>query len=226
MTTTMFVTEADVREFLVLNSAGTSAYSSGLIQSNIKAASSWVERATNRFFGDRPAFSLTITTNGTATVDLPGFRTVTTFTKNDTDLTLNETYWLTPDALGTGVYTGIAFRAFIPRQDGPAYLHFSDWFDRNLDSPLWPGNWSTNYGSLPNDLVVTGDAGYADADLPYDLRLAVKAQAALYTLGKDQTASGAIVTPDGNIVDLTGIARIVNDFVSTWKIGLGAVSVG
>lgn len=226
MTTTMFVTEADVRDYLTLNAAASSGYSSALITSNIKAASAWIERATNRYFGDRPALTLTLTTQGVAAVDLPGFRSVTSVTKNNTALTANETYWLLPDAMATGLYTGISFRAFLPRPDGPNYLHFSDWFDRNLDSPLWPGNWAPNYGSLPNDLVVVGDAGYADADLPYDLRLAVKAQASLYTLGKDQTATGSLVTPDGNIVDLTGLARIVNEFVSTWRIGLGAVSVG
>ena len=36
------------------------------------------------------------------------------------------------------------------------------WWDKALDSPFYPGNWGGGYAwtSMPDDLVITGDAGF------------------------------------------------------------------
>jgi hypothetical protein len=213
----MFVTVQNVRDYTTLNSDSTSRYSDAQITSNIRTASEYLEKATHRYFGNRTGVTLTFTSNGDGIVDLPGFRTITSVTQAGSALTVDETYWLIPDDQQSGVYTALQLRAFTGRS--PWWLSSPDWFDRNLDSPYYPANMGYGYGSLPNDVVVVGDVGYADNDLPYPLRNATVALAAWYTKRPDAVLSGASQTPDGNALDLSQIPDEVQLFIEKWRIG-------
>ena len=162
--TPAIVSAADVRSYL--NVTGTTGnYSDGAIGSNINAAWEFLERSTKRWFGNRPGVTLTLTSQGTTSVTIPGFRTITSVTQQGTALVLDSTYYRIPDAQQSGVYTAIQLRGFGSRSDGPGYLSNPEWFDRDLDHPRYA------YGgfaySLPNDLVIVGDGGYLDVDIPF-----------------------------------------------------------
>ena len=135
-------------------------------------------------------------------------------------LTGDSTYWLTPDTQQTGVYTGIQFRAFgTQRQGGPWWLGNPEWFDRDLDSPWYPGNYGGGT-SLPNDLVIAGSWGYVDdATMPESVRHAAKVLAAYYTKRPDALLSGGITTPDGNTFDLSRLPVEVAQFIREWDVG-------
>lgn len=218
MPTYAFVSEQSVRDYLALNVDSTSRYTDSTLGSNIRAASEFLERATNRYFADRPSMTYTLTSHGAAQVPLPGLRNVSSVTLAGSALVVDESYWLIPDVMQTGVYTGLQFRAFGTRDDGPAFLRYSDWFDRNLDSPKWPGNWGGDGGSLPNDLVIVADGGYSAATLPEAVRHATKVLAAYYTLRPTALLSGAQQSPDGTTFDLSDLPVEVREFVNRWRL--------
>jgi len=223
---TMFVTAASVREYLGLNSVSSdSKYSDTTIGSNIRSATNALERHTGRRFESVTA-TLKFTTNGAAFLTIPGLRTATAVTLQGVALTADTTYWLVPDALQTGVYTGIQFRAFgTQRQGGPWWLSNPEWFDRNLDSPWYPGNYG-GVSSLPNDLSIAGAWGYVDdATMPEAVRHAVKVLAGYYTKRPDAILSGGITTPDGNTFDLTRYPVEVQDFIREWSVSPMVVNV-
>jgi hypothetical protein len=221
--TAMFVSVAEVRAYLSLNAPGTdSKYSDATISSNIMSAGWTLERACGRLFGDVTA-TKKFSTDGRAQMYIPGLRTATSVTLQGTTLTADTTYWLLPDDQQTGVYTGIQFRAFRgPSSGGRWWLGNPEWFDRNLDSPFYPGNYGLG-GTLPNDLVIAGDWGYST--IPDPVLLATKALAAWYTLRPDALLSGARFTPDGNIFDLSKYPTEVQAFITDWKTGEQAVLV-
>jgi hypothetical protein len=181
---------------------------------------------TGRWFFDRTATTLKATTNGSASVLIPGLRTATSVTMQGATLTADASYWLVPDAQSSGVYTGLQVRPFGTNRSGPWWLSNPEWFDRNLDSPFYPANRGYGLSSLPNDLVIVGDWGFTDAELPEPVRLATKALAGYYTLHTSALLSGAQSTPEGNIFDLSRLPIEVQSFVSEWRLGQQAASVG
>lgn len=214
------VSEQAVRDYLTLNVDSTSRYTDATIGSNIRAAAEFIERATNRYFANRLAMTYLVTTEGAAGVTLPGLRTATTVTLGGTVLAAGDDgYHLLPDAFQTGVYIGMQFRPYGTRYDGPAYLGRSDWFDRNLDSPKWPGNWGSAGGSLPNDLSILGDWGYTDALMPEAARQANKVLAAYFTIRPQALLSGASISPDGSAFDLSDFPPEFRRFVDLWRLG-------
>lgn len=223
--TAMFVSVADVRAYLDLNSPGSSSkYSDATISSNIMSAGWTLERACSRLFGDVTR-TMTFSTDGRAQMAIPGLRTATSVTLQGTALAANSTYWLLPDVQQTGVSTGIQFRAFRgPGYGGEWWLGNPEWFDRNLDSPFYPGNYGQG-GTLPNDLVIVGDWGYVAGTEPDPILLAAKALASWYTLRPDALLSGMRFTPDGNVFDLAKYPAEVMQFIAEWKNGEQAVLV-
>lgn len=222
-----FVSEQSVRDYLTLNVDSTSRYNDSTIGSNIRAAAEFIERATGRYFANRPGLTYLLTTEGAPVVPLPGLRSASSVTLAGSALTVDEGYYLIPDAMQSGVYVGMQFRAFGGRSDGPLFLRYSDWFDRDLDSPKWPGNWGGDGGSLPNDLSIVGDFGYLDADLPEAVRQANKVLAAYFTLRPQALLSGASITPDGSAFDLSEFPPEFRRFVDLWRLGgRRVVSVG
>lgn len=217
MTAPALVNASDVREYMEVSNA-TGRWSDSQLGSNIRAATWLLERATGRFIASKSA-SLSFTTNGAALVTIPGLRTATSVTLQSATLVADSTYWLIPDSQQTGVATGIQFRAFgTGRQGGPWWLSNPEWFDRNLDSPFYPGNYA--YGmSLPNDLVVNGTWGYAAGSEPEPALFAVKVLAAFFAERPSALLSGARATPDGGAVDLSQFPIEVQAFVADWRVG-------
>lgn len=219
MTVPSFTTEAAVRAILDLNASADSRYTAATIASNIRASAYFLERSTGRIFRDESALTLKFTTNNASSVFLPGLRTASSVTLNGSAFTADESYWLTPDAMQTGVYTAIEFHPFA----GGNYRSYPDWFDRNLDSPYWQSLISSRR-SIPNDLVIAGAWGYADADLPEPVRDANTRHAAWLTLRSDALLSGARATESG-IFDLSNLPTEVRDFILSWKSGKQAVGL-
>lgn len=208
----MTLTAQAVRDILTLQNNGNSKYTDGTILSNVRAAQAFLERATHRYFVSQTK-TLTFTSEGRASVPIPGLRTPSSVVSNSTTLSRDESYWLIPDAQQTGVYAAVQLRAFANRREGPWYLSNPEWFDRNLDSPLYPGNYA---GSAPNDLVITGDWGYTDPPEPF--LLAQKFLAAFWTLRPDALLSGGTATPEGNVFDLSHLPDEVQQFVADWAL--------
>lgn len=224
MTVPSLVSEQSVRDVIALNAASGSAYNADTIGSNIRAASWFLERATNRIFRDEPTLTLKFTTNGDNAVLLPGLRTASSILLNGATLEADSTYHLLADVQQTGVYLGVQFRAFNTQQGGgPWYLSVPDWWDRNLDHPRWSQG-GGRPGSLPNDLVIAGAWGYTDATLPEPVRDATKRLAAWLTLRSDALLSGAKATDTG-IFDLSNMPTEVQMFVASWKVAKQAVGL-
>lgn len=220
MTTPSFTSEQSVRDIIDLNAAASSRYSSDTIGSNIRDASWFLERATQRIFRDETALTLKFTTNGQAAVYIPGLRTASSVALNGAALTADTSYWLIPDVQQSGLSLALQLRPFNRGQGSDWYLGIPDWFDRNLDSPKWHSGYRDQ--SLPNDLVVAGAWGYTDATLPEPVRRNTARLAAFYTIRSDALLSGARQTEAG-IFDLSNLPVEVQEFVASWKSGPQAV---
>lgn len=221
MTQPFFTTTNAVRDFLDLDVDATSKYSDATIGSNIRAASWFLEKATNRFLGDRTQ-TLTFTTNGAASMTIPGLRTASSIQLAGSAITADQSYWLIPDALQTGLYTGIALRGYNQRRDGPGYLAYSDWFDTNRDQIWRRGG---NFTSQPNDLSIAGSWGFVDnSDFPEPIRFAAKVLAAFYTKYPDAVLVGSIQTANDGSIDLSGFPLPVQQFVADWRLSIGGVA--
>ena len=217
-------TVLQVREYMDLNAvASSSKYSDSTIGSNIRAAGAWMERRTGRIFGNRSATTMKFTTNGKASILLPGLRTATTVTLNSIVLTADETYWLLPDAQQTGLYTGIQLRTWETGTSAQWYYAVPDWWDRGLDM----GGHTYASTSQPNDLSILGDWGYVDdATMPEEVRHVAKVLAGYFTKRPDAILGGALATPEGGVVDLSQFPIEVQAFVAEWRIEQGVEAVG
>jgi hypothetical protein len=230
MTDTFIVSVDEVRDYLELNQIpSTSRYSDATIGSNILAAQQYLERRTGRFFVDRPATSWTIpgATMLRAQVAIPGFRAFSTVTWGGSALIVgfaagdNASCWALPDPLNSGVFVALQFRAWRADSDRPWYLADANWWDKLLDSPYYPGNWGGGYAwtSMPDDLIITGDGGYAQGTEPYDLRHAIKVLASFYTQRPPSILADTIITPAGAILNTSRLPSEVVDFIVNWKVG-------
>jgi hypothetical protein len=211
-----FIAASEVRDYLDISSTS-GQYSDAVINSNIRAASGFLERQTGRQFDLQAATAKTFTTRNMAAVTIPDLQSVTSVVKADATLTANATYWLIPDRKSSGIYTSIAFRVPYRNAEGAWYLGNSEWWDRGYDmrSPY-------HYGSEWNDLVVTGTWGYnTDSTapaLPDELLMATKVLAAFYTKRPDSVLAGAQVTPAGALLVYREMPMEVRDFVDTWRL--------
>ena len=229
MSTTQPIAVQTVLDYMALNSPGsTSQYSSGTIGSNIRSAAAQLEKATQRWFMDRPAVTWTGTSNGRAQVYIPGFRSFTSVTIQTAALISGSSYWALPDAQNSGIYTAIQLRAFTSQSRDPAkpWLANPNWFDIGADSPWYPPNYGGAYAqsSLPNDLVVVGNGGYTDATLPEPYLEAVKIWAAFKTMRPASLLADVAITPQGGVVTYSQLPAEVSSFISEWKIGETAVA--
>ncbi len=226
----LIVQVTEVRDYLELNSPGsTSRYSDASIGSNILSAQDYLERRTGRFFVDRPATKWTIpgATMLQAQVPIPGFRSFTAVTWGGSALTVgfaagdNASVWAIADQLNSGIFVGLQFRAWRADSDRPWYLADQRWWDKLLDSPYYPGNWGGGYAwtSMPDDLIVSGDGGYAAGTEPYFLRHAVKVLAAFYTQRGPTILADTIITPVGGVMQTARLPGEVLDFLADWKVG-------
>lgn len=213
--TTLPVSEGQVRAYLDVD--GTSGkYSNELIASNIRAAASFIERATGRQFESQTGVTKTFTTNGMAAMRIPDLRSATSITLQGAALVSTESYWLIPD--NQGMYTTLQFRAF--GSGGYAsYLSNPQWFDRNLDRDFY----RYGSGSLPNDLVIVGNWGHD----PYesDFLHAVKVLAAFYTKRPASVLADVAITAEGNELRYGQLPIEVREFIKSWSLGTVLVAV-
>ncbi len=218
---TLTVSAQEVRDYLQLepnNPTGNSSLSDG---------QETLERATRRWFVDRPGVTYTATTMLRAIVPIPGFRAFTTVTAYGAALVVNQAVWPLPDAQNTGIFTALQFRPFRGDMDH-WWLANPNWWDQALDNPFYPGNYGGGYAwtSMPNDMIVVGDGGYASGTYPFAWLLAVKQMAAFFTKQPASILAETIVTPQGGIVNYASIPATVQNFITSWQAGQMVVSVG
>jgi hypothetical protein len=204
----MFVTVAEVRAYLDIEGVS-GKHGDPVIQSNIRAAGAFLERATGRQFEFQDNVTKTFTTNGAATVAIADLRSASAVTMEGSALTADETYWLIADSRQTGIYTTVQLRPY-GSGGGRGYLAHPQWFDRNLDR-------YGGYGSLPNDLTITGDWGYTE--YPPDFLHTVKVLAAWYTKRPASVLANVAFTPDGSALNYADLPPEVNEFVKAWRLG-------
>lgn len=226
---TLTVSATEVRDYLQMDtdvaSIAASSISTAQIESNILAAQETLERATRRWFVNRPATTYTTTSMLRAIVPIPGFRAFTSVTWGGSALVVNQAVWPLPDVQNTGLYTALQFRA-LRADTGAWWLADSGWWDKALDNPFYPGNvgGGSAYTSMPNDLVVVGDGGYAT--YPFAWLLGVKQLSAFFTKQPASILAETIITPQGGVINYANLPSTVRDFVASWQAGTTAVSVG
>src|SRR5262245_24804233 len=214
-----------------LNSPGsTSQYSDATINSNTRAAQSYLEVATGRWFVDRPATVWATTSMLRAVVYIPGFRSFTSVTWGGATLsvvippsTTGGSVWPLQDPLATGIYTALQFRPFRADQSLPWWHADPNWWDMNLDSPFYPGNYGGGYAftSMPNDLVVVGNGGYDNATVgatPDAVLHAVKVLSAFFTMRPASLLADTALTPAGGVLSYSDMPHEVVQFIRGWKI--------
>jgi hypothetical protein len=230
-----FVSEASVRDYMELNGVSSlSKYSSGSIGSNIRTASATLERLTHRFFADRPGATYVFTTEGRAAFFIPGIRNVASVTWQGAALTFavppsnTGACWFLPDVQQSGILTGFQLRVLRSQEQGvPNYLANPNWFDQANDSPWHPANrgGGINQHTLPNDLVIVGDWGYADVDLPEPLLHATKVLASWYTIRPASLLANISISPQGVVSNYGDLPPEVLDFMTEWRLGEQAVLI-
>lgn len=207
-----FITAEQLRDYLHLDAdASDERYGDELLGSNIRAASSFLQRITRRQFEQQDDTAKSFTTNGKANIIIPDLRNATSVTLQESTLDANETYWLINDPVEPSVYTAVQVRPF-----GSAnYRSNPSWFDRNLDTYYGRG-WPLS--SLPRDLVIVGDWGYAPEDYPEDLLLATKLLAAWHTRRPESVLANVRITPEGSELRYGDLPKEVAQFINDWQL--------
>ncbi len=243
---TLLVSTQSVRDYLLLETPSSSSqYSDGTIASNIQSAQSELEQICHRYFVPRTfdaSYPWRLTTMLRAQVPLPGFRTFTSvmwggsLMEVDVNNPGSPSVWAIPDSQQTGIFTGLQFRAFRADASGrPWWVADPQWFDKALDSPFFPGNYGGGYfySSMPNDLLIQGAAGYdptLDVDSlggpPSAVLNAIKILAAWHTVRPPTIMANQMLTPQGGVLNFSGLPHEVQDFIASWTIGQQVVSVG
>lgn len=239
----LVVSPAAVREYLVLNSPGSSSqYSDATIGSNLRTAQQYLERKTHRFLHDHPGVTWATTTMLDTVVPLPGFRSIASATWGGSEQTVavpGQDAPPYPSAWGLwepseGVEDGqrlviaLQFRPWRTDHSGPWWLADAGWWDKGLDSPYYPANWGGGWptSSMPSDLVIVGDGGYAPGHEPEPYLSAVKVLAAWYTVRPASVLADVSLTPGRSQLSYEQMPDEVYEFVADWKAGRQAVSVG
>jgi hypothetical protein len=204
--------------------ANSGVWSDGSLGSNIRTASSFLERRTGRQFEALTGATKTFTTDGRTYLVLPDIRTVSAISMNGAALSADSTYYLLPDRHDPTIFTGIQFRAFESRRAPRSgwWVGNSAWFDNGYDLPNRAS--PVDDTSQPNDLVITGNWGWSP--LPEDLLQATKVLAAFYTKRPDSLLADVEITPEGNARIYKGLPLEVREFIMDWALGERAISVG
>jgi hypothetical protein len=216
-----FATPAELRDFLEIT--GTTGRKSDVnLGMMLDAASDFLERRTGRTITSHGSnTSRTFSSNGKPYLNIGDWRTIDSVTSQGTALTADSTYWAVRSSQSTDIIIGLQLRAFTGA-GGFDYRRNPEWFDRNLDSWLYPGNWGGS-GTLPNDVVVTGLDGWPST--PPQWKHATIALAGYYFAHADALLAGARQTPEGNVYDLSHLPVEVRELVRDWQLSEMAVIV-
>ena len=241
----LVVSAQDVRDFMGLDLTSNSRYTDGTIGSNISYAQSRLEKETHRFLIDRPGIVWSTTTMLAAQVAIPGFRNFTTTTFGGATLSVakpndgntSPSAWAVPDDLNTGTFVAIQFRPWRADSEMPWWLSLggqNSWFDQAADNPFDPRNRGGGYAwtSMPNDLVIVGDAGWDSTLAPDDyggypsaFLQAVKIMAGFETMRSPSILSDVSITPQGGVINYSQLPAEVRGFIADFKIGSQARSM-
>ena len=237
-----------VREYLLLetnNPTGNSQYTDATIGSNIRAAVLTLEKETHRFLVDRPGWTWSKTTMLAAQVAIPGFRTFTTTTWGGVTLTVgvpgdgnaSPACWAIADDVNNGTFVALQFRPWRADSNMPWWLALggqNSWFDQGADNPFDPRNRGGGYAwtSMPNDLLITGDAGWDSTKAiddfggyPSSFLHSVKVLAGFYTKRPNSLLADVAITPAGGVLNYTQMPAEVRAFIADYKIGTQAASM-
>lgn len=216
MSMSLWIPAQSVRDALSIDTA-VGRYTDANIGSNIRAAQSYIQRASSRQFEVETA-TRRFSTNGAPIVAIPDLASATSVALQGTELTADESYWLHPDARHSGVYVAVQLRQFGAGRLG--YLSNPEWFDRNMDSPKALAYASTG---LPNDLAVTGTWGWAER--PDDVLAGVKALAAWLLKRMDAVLAGAVQDATGAVLDYSQWPVEARTVVELYRRGQQAVVI-
>ena len=216
-----FATATELRDFMEVTGT-TGRKSTTNLNLLLQSASDYLERKTGRVITASASNTVrTFTSHGRAFVPIPDLRTITSVVQNSTTLTVDETYWLSASPQSPDIYTGLNLRAYNTGVDG-WWKGNPEWFDRNLDHYLYPGNRGGG-NSQPNDLVVTGLWGWTTT--PPEWKHATLALASYYFHHADALFAGARATPEGNVLDLSALPAEVQSLIAAWSLFGGAVQL-
>lgn len=193
----------------VTTPAATGQNSDATIGGYILDAIGSLEQATRRYFLNRPGFTWQVTSQGRPILNIPGIRTATSVTwmgslQTVSGANLGNGYTLLPDAMQTGVYTGIQFRPL--HAEGPWWLALggatTNWFDTAADNPFDPRNYGGGYvfTSVSLDTAIVGDWGYEPLFEPGSFVHALEILSEWYVLRPPAILADSAITPAGGIV--------------------------
>ena len=78
--------------------------------------------------------------------------------------------------------------------------------------------------SLPGDLVILGDWGWAAGSVSDDVLLGVKALAGFFTLRADAVLANARQTPEGAFLSYANLPLEAQEVIRAWRLGEQAVA--
>lgn len=217
--------------------AATGQYSDDTIGGYILDAISSLEQATWRFLVNRPGATYQTTSYGRPMLNIPGVRTASSVLWQSTVQTVSAAnagngYTLLPDALQTGVYTGIQFRPLHTEGNYPWWLSLggatTNWFDTNADNPFDPRNYGGGYifTSVSLDTAITGDWGYEPMFEPGNFVHALEILSEWYVLRPPAILADSAITPAGGVVSYSQMPAEVQQFVKGFAAGTTVVSIG
>lgn len=215
----------------------TGQYSDTILGNYILDAIASLELATSRYLVNRPGQQWAFTSNGRPQFAIPNLRTASSVTWMGAVQTagvvgVGSGYQLLPDAMQTGVYTGIQFRPFNVDPRGKWWLSLggptTNWFDTGADNPFDPRNYSLGYTftSVAQDTVIVGDWGWEPLFEPGNVQHAVEVLAAWYGMRPAAILADSVITPAGGIVSYASMPPEVQQFVKSFSSGTQVVSIG
>lgn len=210
-----FVTAIQLRTYLDTTKV-TGRYTNDNLDFLLETASNQLERATGRLITASSSNTVkTFTTAGRAVITIPDLRVASAVTIGGSGLTADQSFWLLPSAQAQDIYTAIQVRPFGGPISSPTwYLHYSEWYDRNLDSPLFAAGFDR---SLPNDLVITGLWGWST--VPKSWQLAAMALAGYYLKHADALNVGSGTTAEELVLDFSEFPAEVRQHIKDWQLG-------
>jgi hypothetical protein len=205
---------SDVKTYLGL----TGTQDDALITASLAEAIGQVERDTGRTFSVASNVTADYSSNGETLVtiaDIPRTDGTRVVTMQGATLTEGTGYWLLPDRRYPAISTTIQLFMFdTTRADW--YKSDPMWWDKNLD-------WLWRRGAQPNDLRIVSVQGH-----PVwrdDVNQQVKFLTAWFYWRAKAGASGTVLLPSGEEVDLTAEPVSSAQFVRNWSVRTSVASV-
>lgn len=216
-----------------------SGYSDTVLGNHLLDAIGELEKATRRYFVNKPGFTYQITSNGSPIIPIGGCRSATSVTWQGAVQVAGTPggggggYFLLPDDQQTGVATSIQFRPLrSPDTNGPWWLSLggstTNWFDTAADNPFDPRNYGGGYvyASVALDTVIVGDFGYEPGSEPNPFVHALEVLASWEQMRPQSLLADSAITPQGGILTFSSMPPEVRAFVTDWSSARQVVGIG